>query len=235
MNEVMRSPMDPSNPLRFSVLRVPFFLEPAYDRDESWHETNRTRLERKWGGKEQFQAQKLRHRLKERGREVGIENFNLDRLASSTLASHRLVQWVTKHYGCAISEALYNDLNHRHFVDGQKLNDSAMLCDAAAAAGVDRDACAEFLASDEGYAEIEDAQDMLSRMGIHSIPNFVIGGKYIASGAVHSSELVEIFRTIEATGEGAPDSSFAEILQIPMEMRGVTLPSPDKAEKKQTA
>ena len=110
-----------------------------------------------------------------------------------------------------------------------------MLCDAAAAAGVDRDACAEFLASDEGCAEIDAAQEMLNRMGIHSIPNFVIGGKYIASGAVHSSELVEIFRTIEATGEGAPASSFAEVLQIPMEMRGVTLPSPDKAEKKQTA
>ena len=203
MNEVMRSPMDPSNPLRFSVLRVPFFLEPEYDRDESWHETNRKRLERKWGGKEQFQAQKLRHRLKERGREVGIENFNLDRLASSTLASHRLVQWVTKHYGCAISEALYNHLNHRHFIDGQKLNDSAMLCDAAAAAGVDRDACAEFLASDEGCAEIKAAQEMLNRVGVPPSPTSSSAAS-ISPGAVHSSELVEIFRTIEATGAPAP-------------------------------
>ena len=47
----MRAPMNPANPLRFSVLRVPFFLEPDYERDESWSETNRTRLERKWGGR----------------------------------------------------------------------------------------------------------------------------------------------------------------------------------------
>ena len=82
MNEVMRAPVDPTNPLRFSVLRVPFFLEPNYERGEDWHETNRVRLERKWGGKAAFAAQKHRHRLKERGQEVGIEHFNLDRQGS---------------------------------------------------------------------------------------------------------------------------------------------------------
>ena len=107
----MRAPMNPSNPLRFFVLRVPFFLEPNYERNENWHETNRNRLECKWGGKEAFAAQKRRHRLKERGQEVGIEHFNLDRLASNTLASHRLVQWITKLYGCIASEAVYNVLN----------------------------------------------------------------------------------------------------------------------------
>jgi hypothetical protein len=35
---------------------------------------------------------------------------------------------------------------------------------------------------------------------------------------------VEIFREIEKTGEGAPDSAFAETLQIPVEMRSKTLP-----------
>jgi hypothetical protein len=34
MNEVMRAPMNASNPVRFSVLRVPFFLEPVYDANE---------------------------------------------------------------------------------------------------------------------------------------------------------------------------------------------------------
>jgi predicted DsbA family dithiol-disulfide isomerase len=229
MDEVMRAPMNPANPLRFSVLRVPFFLEPDYERDESWSETNRTRLERKWGGKAAFAAQKHRHRLKERGREVGIEHFNLDRLASNTLNSHRLVQWVTKREGCAVAEALYNDLNQRHFVDGQKLNDSEMLADAAASAGVDRAEALAFLASDEGYAEIVAARKTLEKMGIHSIPNFVIGGQYVVSGAVHSDELVQIFRTVEKNGRGAPDGAFAETLGIPIEMRETTMPAPDDA------
>ena len=224
MREVTRTPMDADNPLRFSVLRVPLFLEPDYEEDPEWHETNRARLERKWGGKEAFAAQKRRHRLKERGREVGIEHFNLDRLASNTLKSHRLIQWVTKHRGCVASEALYNDLNDRHFVRGQKLNDVEMLCDAAESVGADRAECDAFLKSDEGLAEIRLAQAVLRRMGIHSITNFVIGGKYVVGGAVHASELVEIFREIEKTGEGAPDSAFAETLQIPVEMRSKTLP-----------
>ena len=229
MNEVMTDPMDATNPVRFSVLRVPFFLEPSYDTDERFSETNRARLERKWGGKAAFAAQKHRHRLKERGQEVGIEKFNLDRLASSTLKSHRLIQWITKNRGCEVAEAVYNDLNHRHFVDGKKLNDADMLCDAAATAGVDRDEAMRFLASDEGLEEIGDAQEMLQEMGIHSIPNFVVGGKVVVSGAVHAAELVQIFRRIESAGKGAPGSAFADALRIPPEMRAKTLPAPGNA------
>ena len=229
MNEVMSDPMDATNPVRFSVLRVPFFLEPGYDTDERFSETNRARLERKWGGKVAFAAQKHRHRLKERGQEVGIEKFNLDRLASSTLKSHRLIQWITKNRGCEVAEAVYNDLNFRHFVDGKKLNDADMLCDAAATAGVDRDEAMRFLASDEGLEEIGDAQEMLQEMGIHSIPNFVVGGKVVVSGAVHAAKLVQIFRRFESTGEGAPGSAFADALRIPPEMRAKTLPAPEKA------
>jgi len=59
------NPMDKTNLVSFAVLRIPFFLEPDYSRDESWSETNRKRLERKWGGKEAFEAQKKRHQLKE--------------------------------------------------------------------------------------------------------------------------------------------------------------------------
>ena len=229
MNEVMSDPMDATNPVRFSVLRVPFFLEPGYDTDERFSETNRARLERKWGGKVAFAAQKHRHRLKERGQEVGIEKFNLDRLASSTLKSHRLIQWITKNRGCEVAEAVYNDLNFRHFVDGKKLNDADMLCDAAAAAGVDRDEAMRFLESGEGLEEIGDAQEMLQEMGIHSIPNFVVGGKVVVSGAVHAAKLVQIFRRLESTGEGAPGSAFADALRIPPEMRAKTLPAPGNA------
>ena len=70
MDEVM-SPMDPST--HFDSAAEFLFLEPSTIGMRAG-----TRLiESAWsanGGKEQFQAQKLRHRLKERGREVGIEN-----------------------------------------------------------------------------------------------------------------------------------------------------------------
>ena len=134
------------------------------------------------------------------------------------MQSHRLVQWVTKNYGCAASETLYNDLNKRHFEDGQKLNDRKMLLEAASAAGVDPVAAEAFLASGEGENEIEGALHILRRMGIHSIPNFIIGARHVLSGAVHSSELIKVFRDIERTGEGAPESAFAAVLGIPDEV-----------------
>ena len=86
-------------------------------------ETNRQRLIRKWGGIQQWERQKQRHRLKERGHAVGIPHFNLDRYASNTMQSHRLIQHVSRTYGLMISERVYDVLNHYHFVDGHALND----------------------------------------------------------------------------------------------------------------
>ena len=114
MKEVATNPMG-TEPLGFTVLRVPFFLEPGYSRSEEFSESNYDRLVRKWGGKAEFEAQKQRHGLKQvlcvmcysalrtlltlransyqqRGQEVGILHFKLDRIASNTFASHRLVQ-----------------------------------------------------------------------------------------------------------------------------------------------
>mmetsp|Transcript_6607 Transcript_6607/g.13308 ORF Transcript_6607/g.13308 Transcript_6607/m.13308 type:complete len:230 (+) Transcript_6607:104-793(+) len=204
-----------AKPLGFTVVRVPFFLEPDYPRSESFEESNYDRLVRKWGGAAQFEAQKRRHRLKERGQEVGIMHFKLDRIASSTFASHRLVQWVTKTRGINQAEALYNEINHRHFEKGQKLNDFAMLCEAANNVGLNASEVAAFLGTDEGTSNIIAAQKILSDLQIHSIPTFIIGGNMVASGALHADELERIFRQIESTGEGAPGSVFQEALGIP--------------------
>lgn len=220
MREVAEKPLRPGRPVQFSVLRVPFFLEPDYDTDESFEETNRQRLTRKWGGEAGFAAQKHSHGLKERGREVGIERFNLDRVASNTLASHRLVQWITKTKGMTAAEALYNDLNHRHFELGQKLNDRKMLAEAASLVGVPEEDSLAFLSTDEGVAEIRKAQHVLRQLGVSGIPTFVLGATTVLpSGALRRQTLAKAFRDLEAASEeGAPRSVFAEALGVPLEV-----------------
>ena len=89
-----------------------------------------------------------------------------------------------------------------------------MLAEAAARVGVDANEAMEFLQSGEGEMEIEGALLILRKMGINSIPNFIVGAQHILSGAVHSSELIKLFRQIERTGKGAPDSAFAAVLGI---------------------
>ena len=112
IEQVLNDPL-PEAPesLAFSVLRVPFFLEPGYDENKPFIESNRERLVQKWGGKRGWEEQKKRHDLKGRGMEAGIPHFNLDRLASNTMASHRLIQHLGKTFGLAISEAVYDRLN----------------------------------------------------------------------------------------------------------------------------
>jgi len=215
MRQVALNPLRPGQPVGFSLLRVPFFLEPNYSRSEDFEETNRTRLERKWGGKREFAAQKHRHQLKERGLEVGIKHFNLDRLASSTFASHRLVQWASKHHGITVAEVLYDELNYRHFEKGLKLNDSKMLADTAAHAGIERAAAEAFLATDQGMEEIDAALSILSRLGVSSIPTFVLGASRVVGGAMPAEELTRHLRELEAQPEGAPDTVFGAALGSP--------------------
>ena len=207
----------------FTLVRVPFFLEPDYPTDPSFEETNRVRLLRKWGSPEGWEQQKRGHALKERGREVGIEHFNLDRIASNTRASHRLVQWVTRTLGINAAETLYNALNKLHFEEGQKLNNQQMLIDEAVAVGADSEAAARFLESDDGWREIEAAQGLLRQMGVSGIPTLLLGGKWrMPSGAVGAHALVDAFREIEEQG-GATGNFFAEALGIPEHVMEETL------------
>lgn len=221
--------------MTFSVLRVPFFLEPNYDERKAYVGSNRDRLVKKWGGKRGWEAQKLRHDLKGRGLEAGIPHFNLDRLASNSMASHRLIQHVGKKYGLRASEALYDRLNVYYFVDGHALNDRPRLArvaseelekvlnsseedEAAAVAATPPPMTEEevfaFLNGDEGRAEIEKALLALNQLGVHGIPKFIIEGRTVVDGAARSDSFVQIFRDIERRGSVAGEPIFKDILGI---------------------
>jgi predicted DsbA family dithiol-disulfide isomerase len=116
----------------FAIIRVPYLLEPNYDMSKIYIETNRQRLIQKWGGPQQWEIQKQRHQLKERGLQVGIQHFNLDRYASNTIRSHRIIQYMSRTYGLYISEYVYDRLNQYHFVDGYALNDVPRLAQTIA-------------------------------------------------------------------------------------------------------
>jgi len=224
MRAVRAAPAGGGLPMDFTVLRVPFFLEPDYPTGAEFEETNRARLLRKWGGAAGWAAQKARHDLKGRGRAVGIARFDLDRIASSTRLSHRVVQFVTRTAGVNAAERLYADLNRLHFEEGRKLNDAPMLVAAAARAGADGDAVAACVADpDAGAAEIAAAGDLLRDLGVSGIPTMILGGRWrLPSGALHAEDLVAAFRGVEANG-GATGAAFADALNIPARVMEETL------------
>jgi len=218
-------------PISFSVLRVPYFLEPQYDESRPFIESNRERLVKKWGGNAGWERQKNNHDLKGRGEAAGIPHFNLDRLTSNTMASHRLIQHVGKKYGLRVSEGLYDKLNVYYFVDGFALNDRPRLATVAHECiaklvleedgGVDvmsKEEILDFLNSDKGTKEIHQALDALKQMGVHGIPKFVIEGRRVVDGAAHSDVFIDIFRDIEESGEVYSGPIFAEMLGVSPEV-----------------
>jgi predicted DsbA family dithiol-disulfide isomerase len=180
-----------------------------------------------------WERQKQQHDLKGRGMDAGIPYFNLDRWTSNTMASHRLIQHVGKKYGLRVSEGLYDVLNVYYFVDGFALNDRPRLaktaydCIRSLAAeeegSEDVDVMSEeeildFLNSDEGRREIEEALSALQQMGVHGIPKFVIEGSRLVDGAAHSDVFIDIFRDIEERGEVLRGPIFADILGVSPEI-----------------
>eukprot|EP01082_Thalassiosira_pseudonana_P001333 g531.t1 g531 contig10:236691-237535(-) len=229
MHHVLSKPLNTEISLGFAVLRVPFFLEPNYPEDKPFVESNRERLVKKWGGKAGWERQKRNHDLKGRGLAAGIPHFNLDRLASNSMASHRLIQHVGKRYGLNVSEALYDRLNVYYFVEGNALNDRPLLAKVAAQCLSDTIAQSDhtitttpmseeeilsFLNGDEGRTEIHNALQALNQLGVHGIPKFIIEGSRIVDGAAGPDVFVQIFREIEQRGKVERGPVFGEILGV---------------------
>jgi len=221
MEKVLKSPLYPDKQIvKFSVIRVPFFLEPGYDENKPFIETNRQRLTEKWGGKQGWERQKNSHDLKGRGIQAGIPHFNLDRRTGNTMASHRLIQFVGKTYGLAVSETLYDRLNEYYFVDGHSLNDRPRLAKVASEELLKQghklaaDEILTFLNSNSGRKEIENALRTLRNLGVQSIPTFIIEGEILLSGAAHWKSHLQVFRDIEERGSVLKGPVFGTILGV---------------------
>ena len=98
-------------------------------------------------------------------------------------------------------------------------------------AGLDPVEAAEYLESGAGATEIAEAQSILARLGIHSIPTFIINGRRAVGGAARSGELTRVLRHVEAQeddGDGdsiaIPRSLFADALGVPTELLHEPLP-----------
>mmetsp|Transcript_13835 Transcript_13835/g.19463 ORF Transcript_13835/g.19463 Transcript_13835/m.19463 type:complete len:156 (+) Transcript_13835:602-1069(+) len=143
------------------------------------------------------------------------------------MASHRLIQYIGKTYGLAVSEAIYDLLNVYYFVDGHALNDRPRLANVVSSelknilgndSAPSESELLEFLNSNEGRKEIEEALYALNELGVHGIPKFIIEGRTVVDGAARDDVFVEVFRQIEKKGTIANGPIFADILGISQEI-----------------
>lgn len=120
------------------------------------------------------------------GRAVGLE-FRHDRMlrTPNTIAAHRLIRWAGDRQNDMV-EALFQ----AYFQDGQDIGDHAVLAAIAASIGLE---ATDYLASDEGDAEVRAEDAHFRRIGINGVPSFALDGQVMFSGAYPAEHMAQIF------------------------------------------
>ena len=123
------------------------------------------------------------------GRQVGIP-FDYEKMAvqPNTLLAHRLLAFAERG---GRQDALSEELFRAHFTEGANLTDRETLAEIAERAGLEREAVATYLASDEDKALIERADAEARSAGIGGVPFFIFNRKVGVSGAQDPETLLQ--------------------------------------------
>jgi predicted DsbA family dithiol-disulfide isomerase len=174
---------EPENP--FEIEWHPFQLNPdmplvGMDR--------RAYLEGKFGGKEQ--AVKVYGQIDQHARDVGLElDLGAIKRTPNTLNAHRLIHWagIEQRQSMVIS-ALFR----AYFKEGRDIGDVEVLADLADTCGMDAALVQRLLATDEDLEGIREKDAGFRKMGVNSVPTFIIAGQHAVPGA----QSVEVWRNV---------------------------------------
>lgn len=146
--------------------------------------------QKKFGGPQA--VEEMDRRMIAVGKQEGIP-FALDEILRSpnTFDSHRLM-WLAGREG--VQEKVAEALFRAFFTEGRDIGDRAVLADIGRAAGLQ--GVEEFLASDRGAKEVQEEERKAREIGVDAVPTFIIGGKYLISGAQNPEVFLEAFRSL---------------------------------------
>ncbi|MGR3486282.1 MAG: DsbA family oxidoreductase [Paracoccaceae bacterium] len=162
------------NPFRIAWL--PFQLNPDMPAEGM---DRRAYLEQKFGGRDgaaRAYAPVLQA-MADEGIEVDLAAIPR---TPNTLDAHRLIAWAgVERTQTAIVDALFA----AYFRDGRDIGDREVLCDIADGAGLDAAVIGRLLASDAEVEDIRRLDAQARKMGVNSVPTFVIGRQHAVPGA----------------------------------------------------
>jgi len=170
-----RALMDhPNHP--FAIEWHPFQLNPNMPREGMGR---RAYLEGKFGGKEA--AVKAYAPVVEHAEKAGLNiNFEAMQRTPNTLDAHRLIHWagIEGRQTAAVS-ALFK----AYFVDARDIGDTEVLADIADSIEMDAAVVTRLLKSDVDTQDIRDRDDHSRKMGVNSVPTFIIANAHAVPGA----------------------------------------------------
>ncbi|MEM9794096.1 MAG: DsbA family oxidoreductase [Pseudomonadota bacterium] len=160
----------------FNIQWRPFQLNPDMPTEGM---DNAAYLSAKFGGPEG--AQKVYARIEQTALDAGIDvDFSRISRKPNTINAHRLLHWA----GIEDRQGLVaNQLFHRFFKLGQDIGATDVLLDVAKTVGMDHTVTQRLLEGDADTAEIRAADARARDMGVTGVPTFILGGKYVLTGA----------------------------------------------------
>jgi len=147
-------------------------------------------------------SRRIHQTIAEAGASVGIDfAFERIRRSPNTRNAHRLIRFAAKQ---GRADRLVEELFRGYFIAGLDIGDLATLAGIAAAAGLDREEAAAFLAGkserDEVIAEDRNAR----RLGINAVPCFIFAGQYAVSGAQEPEFFLPVFDLVQNNAVADP-------------------------------
>ncbi|PYC88470.1 DsbA family oxidoreductase [Streptomyces tateyamensis] len=159
------------------------------------------------------QSRAMDDRVAELGRAEGIA-YDFDAaLEVNTFLGHRLLHLAGTEFGAERQGALKEALLAAHFSDGVDVGDPAALTEVAVAAGLPRERVEQYLAGDEGSAEVRAELARGRELGISAVPTFVFEGRWAVQGGQETETFVQVLQQV--TAETAAEGAAADPAQAP--------------------
>jgi predicted DsbA family dithiol-disulfide isomerase len=140
------------------------------------------------------QAVASRTRIVDTGKVLGIDfAYSSDSRIYNSFDAHRLLAWAGEHGGqTALKQALFAT----YFTAQRNIADPDVLLDAVSAAGLDRKAAADVLASDAHADQVRAEEAHWIDQNVTGVPAFIVNGKYMIPGAQDAETLARVFERV---------------------------------------
>ncbi|WP_458790520.1 DsbA family oxidoreductase [Yoonia sp. MH D7] len=159
-------------------------------------------LEGKFGGKEA--AVKAYAPVVEHAEKTGaVINFEAMKVTPNTIDAHRLIHWAgIEHRQSFVVDLLFK----AYFVDGRDIGDHAVLADIADSAEMDAAMVTRLLATDEDTVLIRERDAHSRKMGVNSVPTFIVAQHHAVPGAQPPETWVQIIKDIQSQLDASEQS-----------------------------
>ena len=141
-------------------------------------------------------AKTVYENIYEEGVKEGINfNFDLIEVTPNSFNSHRLL---ALGYQADIQEKVLDDLFESYFLHGKDIGDPNILLQIAIKHNIDAEEFKSYLSDQENIEPLANEEIQAKKMGINSIPTFIVNKQIVINGAQTSENFELIFEKLKA-------------------------------------